>query len=187
MIATRGRPKVQLTLDRGEREQLERWARRGKTAQALALRSRVVLECATGASNTEVASRLRVSGATVGKWRRRFVADRLDGLLDEPRPGRPRSVADDRVEEVIVRALSSAPPDGGTHWSSRQMAAVTGVSQSTVSRVWRAFGLQPHRVEHWKLSSDPMFVDRVRDIVGLYLDPPERAVVLCVDEETPTQ
>src|SRR5450755_360496 len=187
MIATRGRPKVELTLDRGEREQLERWARRGKTAQALALRSRIVLECATGASNTEVASRLGVSGATVGKWRRRFAADRLDGLLDEPRPGRPRSVADDRVEEVIVRALSSAPPDGGTHWSSRQMAAVTGVSQSTVSRVWRAFGLQPHRVEHWKLSSDPMFVDKVRDIVGLYLDPPERAMVLCVDEKAQIQ
>ncbi len=173
---------MELTLTAEEREQLERWARRGKTAQALATRSRIVLECATGASNTVVAQRVGVSGATVGKWRRRFVADRLDGLVDEPRPGAPRTVADDRVEEVIVRALSFKPPDGGTHWSTRQMAAVTGVSQSTVSRVWRAFGLQPHRVEHWKLSTDPLFVEKVRDIVGLYLDPPERAVVLCVDE-----
>jgi transposase len=187
MIATRGRPKVELTLTGEEREQLERWARRGKTAQALALRSRIVLECATGVTNTLVGQRLGVSGATVGKWRRRFVADRLDGLVDEPRPGAPRTVADDRVEEVIVKALSCKPPDGGTHWSTRQMAAVTGVSQSTVSRVWRAFGLQPHRVEHWKLSTDPLFVEKVRDIVGLYLDPPERAVVLCVDEKSQIQ
>ncbi len=187
MIAARGRPKAVLTLTESEREQLERWARRGKTAQALALRSRIVLECATGVSNRLVAERLGLSGATVGKWRSRFVADRSDGLVDEPRPGAPRTVADDRVEEVIVRALSCKPPDGGTHWSTRQMAAVTGVSQSTVSRVWRAFGLQPHRVEHWKLSTDPLFVEKVRDIVGLYLDPPERAAVLCVDEKSQIQ
>jgi transposase len=187
MNATKGRPKAALELTEDEREQLERWARRGKTAQSLAVRARIVLECATGVTNRQAAERVGVSGATVGKWRQRFVADRLDGLVDEPRPGRPRSVGDDRVEEVIVRALSSAPPDGGTHWSTRQMAAVSGVSQSTVSRVWRAFGLAPHRVEHWKLSSDPLFVEKVRDIVGLYLDPPERAVVLCVDEKSQIQ
>ena len=147
----------------------------------------IVLACAEGENNTRVASRLGVSVATVGKWRGRFAVDRLDGLLDEPRPGRPRTVLDDKVEDVIVKALESAPPDGGTHWSTRRMAAVTGVSQSTVSRVWRAFGLQPHRVEHWKLSKDPLFVEKVRDIVGVYLDPPERAVVLCVDEEAPMQ
>ena len=113
----------------------------------------------------------------------RFAERRLDGLVDEPRPGRPRTVSDEKVEEVIVKALESVPPDGGTHWSTRQMAVKAGVSQSTVSRVWRAFGLQPHRVEHWKLSKDPLFVEKVRDIVGLYLDPPERAVVLCVDEQ----
>jgi hypothetical protein len=123
----------------------------------------------------------------VAGWRGRFAVDRLDGLLDEPRPGRPRTVLDDKVEDVIVKTLESAPPDGGTHWSTRQMAAVTGVSQSTVSGVWRAFGVQPHRVEHWKLSKDPLFVEKVRDIVGVYLDPPERAVVLCVDEEAPMQ
>ena len=128
-----------------------------------------------------------MSVPTVGKWRGRFAAERLDGLVDEPRPGRPRTVLDDQVEDVVVKALESAPPDGGTHWSTRQMAAVTGVSQSTVSRVWRAFGLQPHRVEHWKLSKDPLFVEKVRDIVGVYLDPPERAMVLCVDEKSQIQ
>jgi transposase len=176
-----------LELTDGEREQLESWAKRGKTAQALASRSRIVLACAEGATHGEVASRLGVTERTVGKWRSRFVRDRLDGLVDEPRPGRPRTVDDARVEEVIARVLESAPPDGGTHWSTRQMASVTGVSQSTVSRVWRAFGLQPHRVEHWKLSSDPLFVEKVRDIVGLYLDPPERALVLCVDEKSQIQ
>ena len=176
-----------MTLTDGEREQLERWARRRTSAQALALRSRIVLACAKAESNTRVAEQLQVSVPTVRKWRGRFATDRLDGLVDEPRPGRPRTVSDDRVEEVVIKALESAPPDGGTHWSTRQMAAQVGVSQSTVSRIWRAFGLQPHRVEHWKLSKDPLFVEKVRDIVGLYLDPPERAVVLCVDEKTPTQ
>jgi transposase len=170
-----------------ERAQLERWARRRRTAAGLATRSRIVLACAQGQSNSEVARRLEVSRPTVGKWRARFAAARLDGLLDQPRPGRPRTVTDERVEEVVVAALESAPPDGGTHWSSRQMAKRTGLSQSTVSRIWRAFGLQPHRVEHWKLSKDPLFVEKVRDIVGLYLDPPERALVLCVDEKSQIQ
>jgi transposase len=176
-----------LELTDGEREQLERWARRPKTAQALASRSRIVLGCASGSSNLEVARRLGVSAATVGKWRRRFVGSRLEGLLDEPRPGRPRTVSDERVEQVIVQTLESAPPDGGTHWSTRQMARQVGLSQSTISRVWRAFGLQPHRVESFKLSKDPLFVEKVRDVVGLYLDPPERALVLCVDEKSQIQ
>ncbi len=176
-----------MELTDGERAQLQGWARRRRTAQGLALRSQIVLECANGYSNMEVASRLSVSAATVGKWRRRFVADRLDGLVDEPRSGRPRTVGDERVEDVIVKTLETAPPDGGTHWSTRQMAAKTGLSQSTISRVWRAFGLQPHRVEHWKLSKDPLFVEKVKDIVGLYIDPPERALVLCVDEKSQIQ
>jgi len=187
MATTFGRPKAVLELTDGERVQLQRWTRRRRTAQGLASRSAIVLECAGGASNKEVAQRLGVSAATVGKWRRRFVASRLDGLVDEPRPGRPRTVSDDRVEDVIVKTLECAPPDGGTHWSTRQMASRTGLSQSTISRVWRAFGLQPHRVEHWKLSKDPLFVEKVRDIVGLYLDPPERAMVLCVDEKSQIQ
>ncbi len=187
MATTFGRPKAVLDLTDGERVQLQRWARRRRTAQGLASRSRIILECAGGSSNKDVAARLGVSAATVGKWRRRFIASRLDGLVDEPRPGRPRTVSDDDVEDVIVKTLESAPPDGGTHWSTRQMAARTGLSQSTISRVWRAFGLQPHRVEHWKLSKDPLFVEKVRDIVGLYLDPPERAMVLCVDEKSQIQ
>jgi transposase len=186
-MTSRGPKPVEIKLRKGERSQLESWARRGKTAQALALRSRIVLLCAAGENNTQVAGRLGVSVATVRKWRGRFVCDRLAGLVDEPRPGKPRTVSDERVEEVIVKALESSPPDGGTHWSTRQMAQVAGVSQSTVSRVWRAFGLQPHRVEHWKLSKDPLFVEKVRDIVGLYLDPPERALVLCVDEKSQIQ
>jgi len=186
-MSSRGPKAVEITLSDAEREQLVRWTRRRKSAQALALRCRIVLGAAAGASNVRLAQRLGVSVPTVRKWRGRFASDRLDGLVDEPRPGRPRTVSDDRVEEVIVKALESAPPDGGTHWSTRQMAAVAGVSQATVSRVWRAFGLQPHRVEHWKLSKDPLFVEKVRDIVGLYLDPPERALVLCVDEKSQIQ
>ena len=178
---------MEIELSEGEREQLVRWARRRRTAAGLATRSRIVLACAQGKSNSEVARRLELSRPTVSKWRARFAADRLDGLIDEPRPGRPRTVTDARVEEVVVQALESAPLDGGTHWSTRQMAKRTGLSQSTVSRIWRAFGLQPHRVEHWKLSKDPLFVEKVRDIVGLYLDPPERALVLCVDEKSQIQ
>jgi transposase len=166
-MSSRGPKPVEITLTDEERAQLERWAARRKTAQALALRSRIVLGCADGENNMQVARRLRVSVPTVRKWRRRFACDRLDGLVDEPRPGEPRTVSDERVEEIVVKTLESAPPDGGTHWSTRQMAQVAGVSQSTVSRVWRAFGLQPHRVEHWKLSKDPLFVEKVKDIVGL--------------------
>ena len=170
-----------------EREELERWSRRRTTAQALALRSRIVLESATGATNTAVAGRLGVTVQTVGKWRQRFVARRLDGLHDEPRPGQPRKITDQHVEDVIVRTLETAPTDGGTHWSTRKMAAATGLNQTAVSKIWRAFSLQPHRVEQFKLSKDPRFVDKVRDIVGVYLDPPERAVVLCVDEKSQIQ
>ena len=145
-----------------------------------------MLAAAEGGGNTEVAQRLGVSRMTVGKWRARFVADRLDGLLDEPRPGRPRTVADEQVEAVITRTLETTPKDA-THWSTRSMAAELGMSQSAVSRIWRAFGLQPHRQDSWKLSKDPLFIDKVRDVVGLYLDPPERAVVLCVDEKSQIQ
>ncbi len=177
---------VKVVLSDAEREQLESWARRGKSAQALAQRSRIVLAAAEGLKNTEIAERLSLDHATVRKWRNRFAADRLDGLLDEPRPGRPRTVTDAQVEEVIIKTLESTPIDA-THWSTRSMAAEVGLSQSAVSRIWRAFGLAPHRQETWKLSKDPQFIDKVRDVVGLYLDPPERAVVLCVDEKSQIQ
>jgi transposase len=186
-MARTGRPKAELVLTENERAELERYARRPKSAQSLALRSRIVLESATGAANTQVAERLGVTVQTVGKWRRRFVARRLDGLHDEPRPGQPRKITDQHVEDVIVRTLETAPPDGGTHWSTRKMAAATGLNQTAISKIWRAFGLQPHRVEQFKLSKDPLFVEKVRDIVGVYLDPPERAVVLCVDEKSQIQ
>ena len=166
-MSSRAPKAVAIDLSAGEREQLERWARRRKTAAGSATRSRIALAAADGERNARIAQRLGLSRPTVTKWRARFAERRLDGLLDEPRPGRPRTVADSKVEEVVVRALESPPPDGGTHWSTRQMAALAGVSQATVSRVWRAFGLQPHRVEHWKLCRDPLFVDKVRDIVGL--------------------
>jgi transposase len=186
-MARTGRPKAELVLTGLEREELERYARRPKTAQALALRARIVLASASGVPNTEVAARLGVTVQTVGKWRARFVERRLAGLLDEPRPGQPRKITDEHVEDVIVRTLETAPPDGGTHWSTRKMAAVTGLNQTAVSKIWRAFGLQPHRVEQFKLSKDPLFIEKVRDIVGVYLDPPERAVVLCVDEKSQIQ
>jgi transposase len=177
-------PPVVLTDE--ERETLERWARRPTSAQALALRCRIVLACATGAVNTDVADQLGVSRSTVAKWRSRFVSARLDGLHDEPRPGGPRTVTDADVERIIVKTLEETPRDA-THWSTRSMAAATGMSQSTVSRVWRAFALKPHLVDEFKLSPDPQFIDKVRDIVGLYLNPPEAAVVLCVDEKTQVQ
>jgi transposase len=177
---------VEVVLSGEEREQLESWARRGKSAQALALRSRIVLAAGEGLKNTEIAERLAIDIATARKWRSRFASDRLDGLVDEPRPGRPRSISDAQVEEVIIRTLESAPADA-THWSTRSMAAQAGLSQTAVSRIWRAFGLQPHRQETWKLSRDPQFVAKVRDVVGLYLSPPERAVVLCVDEKSQIQ
>ncbi len=177
---------VGVVLSDEERAQLESWARRGKSAQALAQRSRIVLAAAEGLKNTEIADRLSLARTTVKKWRLRFAADRLDGLLDEPRPGRPRTVSDAQVEEVIIKTLETEPKDA-THWSTRSMAAEVGLSQTAVSRIWRAFGLRPHRQETWKLSRDPQFVAKVRDVVGLYLDPPERAVVLCVDEKSQIQ
>ena len=183
----RGPAAVSIEISESERETLERWARRRRSAAGLAQRSRIVLACARGATNTAVAAQVGVSVPTVRRWRGRFSQQRLDGLLDEPRPGQPRKISDERVEEVIVKTLETAPPDGGTHWSTRQMAAAVGLNQTAVSRIWRAFGLQPHRVEHFKLSKDPLFVEKVRDIVGLYLDPPERAVVLCVDEKSQIQ
>ena len=181
-----GRPIPLLTLAADERQALERWARRPKTAQALASRSRLILACGTGKNNTTVAAELHVRKATVGKWRTRFVERRLDGLLDEPRPGAPRKISDDQVERVLTLTLETTPADA-THWSTRSMAQHCGLGKSTVSRIWRAFGLQPHRTETFKLSADPLFVEKVRDIVGLYLDPPDRALVLCVDEKTQIQ
>jgi transposase len=175
-----------VTLTDDERATLERWARRPKSAQALALRCRIVLACADGGTNGEIGQRLGVSRDTVGKWRRRFVAQRLDGLWDEPRPGAPRTVTDDDVERVIVKTLEETPRDA-THWSTRSMATATGMSQSAVSRIWRAFALKPHQAESFKLSPDPQFIDKVRDIVGLYLNPPDAAVVFCVDEKTQIQ
>ena len=165
---------------------MESWARRRKSAQALAQRSRIVLAAAEGLSNSEIAARFAITRGTVAKWRSRFAVERLDGLVDEPRSGRPRTIADEKVEEVIVRTLETTPKDA-THWSTRSLAAELGLSQSAVSRIWRAFGLQPHRTETWKLSRDPQFVAKVRDVVGLYLDPPERAVVLCVDVKSQIQ
>lgn len=182
----RGRPVPELRLTAEERETLQGWARRPKTAQALALRARIILACAGGASNTEVSTTLRLCQRTVGKWRSRFVAKRLEGLLDEPRPGAPRQISDAQVERVITLTLESTPTNA-THWSTRLMARRCGMSQSAVSRVWRAFALQPHRSETFKLSRDPLFIDKVRDIVGLYLNPPERALVLCVDEKAQIQ
>ena len=181
-----GRPIAPLSLAAEERERLEEWARRPKTAQALAQRSRIVLACATGRSNLAVASNLGITHQTVGKWRQRFLERRLDGLLDEPRPGAPRTVTDAQVERVVRVTLESTPADA-THWSTRAMAKRCGLSQTMVSRIWRAFGLQPHRVEGFKLSKDPLFIEKLRDIVGLYLHPPERAVVLCADEKAQVQ
>jgi transposase len=169
-----------------ERAQLEAWARRRSSAQALAQRSRIVLLAAEGRKNVEIARELGVHRPMVTKWRNRFADQRLDGLVDEPRPGRPRTITDEQVEEVIVKTLETTPTDA-THWSTRSMAAEVGLSREAVGRIWRAFGLQPHRRESWKLSRDPQFVGKVRDVVGLYLDPPERAVVLCVDEKSQIQ
>ena len=181
-----GRPKAELVLSTEERLVLERLANRRKSAQAMAMRARIVINCAKGLANREVASKLGVSEAMVGKWRRRFVEHRLDGLSDDPRPGAPRKISDDQVEAVIVKTLEEKPTDA-THWSTRSMARQVGMSQTTIGRIWRAFGLQPHRADSFKLSTDPFFVEKVRDVVGLYLDPPERAVVLCVDEKSQIQ
>ena len=177
---------VRVELTDVEREQLESWSRRHSSAQALAQRCRIVLLAAEGLRTGEICERLGVHRNTVARWRGRFLAERLEGVLDEPRPGRPRTVTDQQVDEVITKTLEMTPKDA-THWSTRSMAAEVGLTQSAVHRIWRAFGLQPHRQETWKLSKDPQFVDKVRDVVGLYLDPPERAVVLCVDEKSQIQ
>ena len=186
-MARRGRPTAQIVLDDVERETLERWARRPKSAQALALRCRIVLAAVDGLTNQDIAARVGCNPNTVGKWRTRFAAKRLDGLVDEPRPGPPRTITDAMVEDVIVTTLDTTPDDGSTHWATRSLAAKVGLSQTAISRIWRTFGLKPHRVEDFKLSTDPQFVDKVRDIVGLYLNPPDAAVVLSVDEKTQVQ
>ena len=185
-MAGRGRPKVALVLSTEERETLERWARRPKSAQALAVRCRVVLACAEGLDNKVVAAKLGLNQATVSKWRGRFLEKRLEGLADEPRPGPARTITDDMVEAVVVKTLEELPPDA-THWSTRSLATEMGMSQSAISRIWRAFGLKPHLVDSFKLSNDPQFIEKVRDVVGLYLNPPEAALVLCVDEKTQVQ
>jgi transposase len=182
----RGRKLIPIDLSPEERETLERWARRRKSAQGLATRSRIVLLAADGWSNLAVAEHLHVTRVTVGRWRGRFLEHRLDGLVDEPRPGAPRMVSDEDVERVITRTLESTPK-AATHWSTRSMAADSGMSATTVRRIWQTFALQPHRADTFKLSNDPLFIDKVRDVVGLYLDPPERALVLCVDEKSQIQ
>ncbi len=183
-MARRVLPELKLSAEQVER--LESWARRGSTAQALALRSRIVLLCASGESNTAVAAELKTTNATVGKWRQRFVDSGLDGLADEPRPGAPRTINDRRVEQIVTMTLESAPR-GMTHWSTREMAIRAGVSRESVRRIWHAFRLKPHRAGTFKVSKDPLLLDKIRDVVGLYLDPPERALVLCVDEKSQIQ
>src|SRR5216117_2221834 len=178
--------RAEVVLDVQERETLERWARRPKSSQALAFRCRVVLAAAEGKSSSEIAAELGCNPSTVGKWRGRFARRGFGWLHDEPRPGKPRSIRDEDVERVIVKTLEKQPANA-THWSTRSMAAATGMSQSAVSRIWRAFGLKPHQSEAFKLSPDPQFIDKVRDIVGLYLNPPEAAVVFCVDEKAQIQ
>jgi transposase/transcriptional regulator with XRE-family HTH domain len=181
-----GRPKATLVLTDEEREQLSRWARRPKSSQALALRSRIVLGCADGLSNKEVAGQEGCASVTVGKWRSRFVEARLDGLVDDPRPGRPPTVTASQVEDVVVATLESTPAHA-THWSREKMAKRSGLSPSTIGRIWKAFELKPHRADGFKLSNDPLFVDKVYDVIGLYLNPPEGAVVYCVDEKSQVQ
>jgi len=185
-MARTGRPKAVLELTDDEREQLQRWARRATSAQALAMRSRIVLAAAAGRSNTAVADELGVSPQMVGKWRARFVEARLDGLADDPRPGRPSSITAEQVEDVVVATLESTPAHA-THWSRAKMAQRTGLSKSSIGRIWKAFELKPHRAETFKLSNDPLFVEKVFDVVGLYLNPPEGAVVLSVDEKSQVQ
>jgi len=181
-----GRPKALLELTSEESKQLERWAVRRTSAQGLALRSRIVLACATGATNKEVAAGLGVSMPTVGKWRSRFVESRLDGLADEPRSGRKPTITAEQVEDVVVATLE-ATPEHATHWSRKKMAERSGLSKSTIGRIWKGFGLKPHLTDGFKLSNDPFFVDKVYDVVGLYLNPPEAAVVLSVDEKSQVQ
>jgi transposase len=181
-----GRPVAVVTVTAEQRLELEAWSRRPKTAQALAMRSRIILLAAQGGSNKSIAVKLSTTPHTVGKWRKRFACLGNDGLLDEPRPGTSRKLSDKQVELVVARTLESQP-EAATHWSTRDMAKACGLSQSSVSRIWRAFSLAPHRSETFKLSRDPLFIEKVRDIVGLYLDPPDRALVLCVDEKSQIQ
>ena len=181
-----GRPTKPLELTPEETQKLTTLARRPKTSQAMAIRARIVLGCGEGISNGEVAKRLGITAATVCKWRERFRLQRLEGLLDEPRPGAPRTITDQQIEEVITKTLETMPANS-THWSTRLMAAQTGLTQNAIVRIWHAFGLQPHRVENFKFSKDPQFVEKVRDIVGLYMNPPDRAIVLCVDEKSQVQ
>ena len=181
-----GRPKKPLEIVTADREKLSMIARRPKSAQAMAMRARIILSCGQGRSNSEVARKLQITGATVGKWRERFREFGLDGLLDETRIGAPRKITDKQIEDVVTKTLESMPAHS-THWSTRLMAEEMGLSQNAIVRIWRAFGLQPHRVENFKFSKDPQFVEKVRDIVGLYLNPPDRAIVLCVDEKSQVQ
>jgi len=181
-----GRPRADVVLTTEQREQLEAWARRRKTAQALALRARMILRCAQGLHDSEVAGQIGATRQTVGRWRRRFIERGVDGLLDEPRAGAPRQISDAKVEKVVTLTLESQPNDA-THWSTRSLARKTGLSRSSIARIWRAFGLRPHRSESFKLSTDPLLIEKVRDIVGLYLNPPDRAMVLCVDEKPQIQ
>lgn len=185
-MARTGRPKAALTLSDNERATLQRWARRAKSSQILALRARIILSCAEGRDNKETAALLRCHEDTVGKWRRRFIGRRLDGLADEPRPGRAPTITDEQVEKVVVDTLE-ATPYNATHWSRASMAKRSGLSKSTIGRIWKAFGLKPHLADTFKLSSDPFFIEKVYDVVGLYLNPPEHAVVLCADEKSQVQ
>src|ERR1035437_1415232 len=187
MEIRRGRPKKrELNVSSTQKVQLEKLARQSRSARSLAFRARIILDCAAGLSNAAVAEKRHTTGFTVGFWRNRFIVEGVVGLGDEPRPGAPREIGDGKIEQVVRLTLEKTPK-GATHWSSRRLAARTGLSQSTISRIWRAFGLRPHRSETFQLSSDPLLVDKVRDIVGLYLNPPHHALVLCVDEKSQIQ
>ncbi len=179
-----GRPKAELVLSDQEREQLESFARSRSLPAALSMRARIVLDSADGEANTAIAGRLKLHTSTVGKWRASFIERRIAGLYDDVRPGPPRSIDDERVAQLIKTTLHTKPADGATHWSVRSVAAETGISRSSVQRYFQLFGLQPHRTEGFKLSTDPFFVEKLRDVVGLYLNPPDNAIVVSVDEKS---